>query len=223
MRPMLILLGGGLIACGLINRGWFLLALWLGADFVVLGIAHRLGSHRVFGKRANGTLPLWSWVLFCPLFCYTIAVWHLVRLFSREPAQSMVTENLVVGRRLLPAELQGRFDNYVDLTAEFMEPSALRESAAYCCFPILDTAAPTSEALRKAIACLRSGRTFVHCAQGHGRTGLFAAAVLMETGIAKTAEDALRMLIAVRPSIRLSGEQRACLYKLESCANDAVC
>src|SRR6266496_3105666 len=98
-RYLLTLLGVALIVLGLMERGWFLVSVWLGCDFLVLGIAHSRGSHRVFGKRPDGRLPKWSWLLFFPLLGCTAVVWHFVRLFSRESAHSAVTEQLVVGRR----------------------------------------------------------------------------------------------------------------------------
>jgi hypothetical protein len=210
-RHLLTLLGIVLIVLGLVEQGWRLLAVWLGCDFLILGIAYRRGAHRVFGKRPDGSLPLWSWLLFFPLFIYTTTIWHLVRLFSREPAHSAVTEQLVVGRRLLAFELDGEYDDYVDLTAEFSESSVIRHSPSYRSFPILDGAAPTPEALHAAVSSLRVGRTFVHCAHGHGRTGLFALAVILNSGIAKSVEDGLRMMSAVRPGIRLNREQQRCI------------
>lgn len=210
-RHLLILLGTILIAFGIAERGWFFIVVWLGCDFLVLGVAHRRGSHGVFGKRADGTLPLWSWLVFLPLLIYTTAVWHLIRAFSREPVSNAVTGQLFVGRRLLSFEIEGEFDNFVDLTAEFSEPSAIRRSPAYRSFPILDGSAPTPEALRAAVVNLRPGRTFIHCAQGHGRTGLFALAVLLNSGAARNVGDGLRMLSAVRPAIRLSRDQQRCI------------
>jgi hypothetical protein len=210
-RHLLILLGAVLIALGTAERGWGLVAAWLGCDFVVLGVAHGRGSHEVFGKRADGTLPWWSWLVFLPLLLFTTTVWHLIRAISREPVRNEVTGQLMVGRRLLASELEGEFDNFVDLTAEFSEPSVIRRAPGYRCFPILDGAAPTPEALRAAVASLRPGRTYVHCAQGHGRTGLFALAVLLDSGAARSVEDGMRMLSAVRPAIRLSREQERCI------------
>src|SRR4051812_18517921 len=96
-RHLLSLLGVVLVVLGFAERGWFLVAVWLGCDFLILGIAHGRGSHGVFGKRADGTLPLWSWLLFLPLLCYTVVVWHCMRRLSREPAHSIVTTQLVVG------------------------------------------------------------------------------------------------------------------------------
>ena len=210
-RHLLAILGLLLIGFGLAEGGWFLVAVWLGCDFVVLGIAHATGSHGVFGKRIDGTLPWWSWVVFLPLLIYTTIIWHLIRLFSHEPAHNVVNEKLVVGRRLLGFELGGDYDNFVDLTAEFSEPFLIRRSGSYRSFPILDGGAPKPEALRAAVANLRPGRTFIHCAQGHGRTGLFALAFLLHTGAARNVEEGLRMLSVARPGIRLNREQHRCI------------
>jgi hypothetical protein len=210
-RYLLILLGIVLIVIGLAERGWFFFALWLGSNFLVLGIAHWRGSHTLFGKRADGMLSLWSWVVFFPLLTFTTTVWHLIRIFSREPTHNVVTDQLVVGRRLLTSEFVGEYDNFVDLTAEFSEPYAIRHSPSYRSFPVLDGAAPSPEALHAAVTGLRPGRTFIHCAQGHGRTGLFALAVLLSSGVAQNVEDGLRILSAARPAIRLSREQHECI------------
>ncbi len=208
---LLPLLGLSLVALGLVERGWWLLLLWLGLDFVTLGIAHAAGGHRVFGKRANGSLPLWSWIIFFPLLVYTSGVWHLIRLFSREASQNIVTDELVVGRRLLPSEVEHTVDHYIDLTAEFAEPHKIRESSRYRSFPILDGAAPSPEALAEAVDRFGQGKIFIHCAQGHGRTALFALAVLLKSAKARTVEEGLRMLQEVRPGIRLNRAQRRCI------------
>ena len=209
-RHLLILVGCVLVAYGLMERGWFLVWTWLGCDFVVVGVAHLRGAHQVFGKRPDGTLPLWSRLVFLPFLIYTNLVWHLLFLLSREPAQNKVTENLFVGRRLLASEHADDFDNFVDLTAEFTEPRSIRCTASYRSFPILDGGAPTQEALRVAVASLRPGRTFVHCAQGHGRAALFALALLLSSGNCRSVEDGIRMLSAVR-AVRLTREQRRCI------------
>ena len=141
-KYILTLIGLPLITIGLVERGWFVLLVWLGGDFFILGLAHWQAAHGVFGKKTDGTISFWHRLLFFPLLVYTAVVWHLTRLFSRGSAYNTVTEQLVVGRRLLPPELGEKFDNYVDLTAEFSEPAAIRRSPAYRCFPILVTRLP---------------------------------------------------------------------------------
>jgi hypothetical protein len=210
-RHLLTLLGLLLIAFGVFEGGWLLLLVWLGADFLVLGMAHANGAHRIFGKRQDGTLPLSSWMAFLPLLLYTSIVWHILRLISREPAHNLVNDSMVVGRRLLPGELPGEFANYVDLTAEFAEPPAIRAAAGYLSFPILDGSAPDSKVLREFVDRLRPGKIFIHCAQGHGRTGLFAVAVLLKSGAAATVSEGMQMLTKARSGIRLTAIQRRCV------------
>ena len=210
-RSVLISLGLLLLAAGLWERGWMLLAAWFGGDFLALGIAHATGAHGLFGKRPDGSLPLWSWLVFLPLLLFSLALWQVLRLATREPAQNAVAEQLVVGRRLSASELADQFENYVDLTAEFAEPAAIRRAPGYRSFPILDGAAPTPAALAGAIASLKPGSTFVHCAQGHGRAGLFALACLLKSGQARTVDEGLRILKQARPAINLGRAQRACL------------
>jgi protein-tyrosine phosphatase len=209
-QHLLTSLGVVLVIFGFVEGGWFWSAVWLGCDFLVLGVARARGLHGIFGKRADGTLPAWSWLLFFPLLAYTTIIWHLIRLFTRKPAWNAVTDQLVVGRRLLTFEHEGEFDNFVDLTAEFSEPSCIRRSSSYHSFPILDGGAPNPEKLRAAVERLRPGRTFVHCAQGHGRTGLFALAMLLHSGTVRTVEEGMQILSAVRPGIRLNKEQHRC-------------
>lgn len=207
---LFIFLGGALVGLGVMERGVWLLAGWLGFNFLLLGLAHHWRKPDLFGKR-NGSLPLWSWLLFFPLLGYTAWIWHLLRLASRKPAFNRVSGKLVVGRRLLLGEVSGPFDNFVDLTAEFVEPVAIRKLPSYIGFPILDGGAPSPEVLFAALARLKPGRTYVHCAQGHGRTGLFALAMLLHSGEAANVAEGLRMLQAARLAIHLNQEQVICL------------
>lgn len=207
------LLGCLLVVYGVIESGWMCLSVWLGADFLVLSVAYGCGAHGVFGKRPDGVLPLGSRIFFLPFLIYTWLVWHLVRLVSREPMRNVVTDRLVVGRRLLDSEMDVEFENYVDLTAEFIEPEGIRRSSAYKSFPILDASAPSPEILLAAVKELRPGRTFIHCAQGHGRTGMFALAVLLHSGAVQSVDEGLRVLQVARPGIRLTSEQRRCIER----------
>jgi len=220
-RYFLALLGSLLIMIGAVERGWAWLAVWPGCDLVALAFAHAKGIHRIFGKRPDGTLPLWAWLVFFPMLSYILVVWHLARSLSRKPACSVVTGQLLIGRRLLASELDGEFDNYVDLTAEIAEPSAIRHLPAYRSFPILNDAAPSPEALRIAIRSLKQGRTFVHCGRGYSRSALFALAMLLTAGVAHSVEDGLLLLTAARPGIRLTREQHKCIQAYaDLCSSD---
>jgi hypothetical protein len=77
----------------------------------------------------------------------------------------------------------------------------------YIALPTLDGAAPDPAAVADALARLRPGVTYVHCAQGHGRTAAFALALLLRRGDVKTVEEGMERLRAVRPGVRLSRPQ----------------
>jgi hypothetical protein len=200
-----------LIVIGVRQGGWWLLALWPAVNFALLGIGHAAGLHGIYGKRAEGVLPFWSWIVFLPLHLMTYAVWRLVCAFSSRPAYQVVVPDLTIGRRLLAHEMPAAFDNYVDLTAEFSEPREVRRLPGYSLVPILDGGAIEPAILRLAIDALRPGTTFIHCAQGVGRTGLFSAALLIRRGVASSPEDALDRLRSARPGIQLNNRQQACL------------
>src|SRR5438093_13740063 len=55
------------------------------------------------------------------------------------------------------------------------------------------------------------GRLLIHCANGHGRAGLVAAAWLIGQGLAGSPKEALDLLQSVRPRVRLRRCQRESL------------
>jgi protein-tyrosine phosphatase len=207
---VLVLLGAALAALGpQFGRSWFILW-WLAADFIAVGIAYGLRRPGVFGKRSDGTIPFWSWLCFLPYFALNLVVWQLARIASSEPASNAVCDTLIVGRRPLNSERLPEIENLVDLTSEFQEPSRFRAHAGYLCLPTLDATAPDLEQLALTMNRLKPGRTFIHCAQGHGRTGLAALAFLLARGLVDNVPDALRQIQSARPAIRLNDEQYRC-------------
>jgi len=203
----LSILGIVLIAWAVSLAGWFWLLAWLGVNLIQLAIAHATGHHRPYAKQADGTLPLWSKLWHLPFLLFTWLTWHLYRVTSREAAWDEISDDLVIGRRLLPHEQPGDFVNYVDLTTEFAEPQPHRDSPGYQSFAVLDGSAPKPEALLVSVRSLKPGRTFIHCAQGHGRTGLFVLAVLLHQEKVKTIEEGLALLRQKRPKVRLNAHQ----------------
>ncbi len=195
------------------------LLIWLGIDFLLFGIAHALGFHHIFGKRADGALTPWSWLLFGPFHALSIFIWHAYRLLNSAPAWHRVSDHFYIGRRLLPAEYENlcrqarveEFANYIDLTAEFSEPAIARKKSGYVAFPILDGSAPTVANLHTAISQIRPGKTYVHCAQGYGRTGLFALAFVLSSEKGCTITQGLRFLASVRLGVHLNAEQMNCI------------
>jgi hypothetical protein len=192
------------------------LLLWPALSFALVAAAYLGLGARVFGKRRDGTLA-WECVAgLLPYLLFTWAAWHLSRWVRREPPFHRIAPGLLAGRRLLQREMPPEVRTVVDLTAEFAEPWAVRGAGTYLCLPMLDASVPTDGELRELLD--RIGRSpepvYVHCAEGHGRTGLVAAALLVRKGLAKDAEEALAELRGIRPGVGLRPAQRALLERV---------
>ena len=111
---LLPLLGILVIWLGLTWRPFGVLLVWLGVCFVVIGIAYFFPKFRPVYKEADGRIRWVSKLLFAPYLIYVCAVWHLIRILSKEPPTHRVNQQLTIGRRLLPAELDTEFDAIVD-------------------------------------------------------------------------------------------------------------
>lgn len=220
------MLGGCLVLFGLfacvhawLHGGWMWTLVWPGVAFVAVGVAYFANQPGVFGKRADGTLAPLSAAALLPFLALAWITWHLVRIASREPGMDALSSTLRLGRRPLRHELPAEIDHVADLTAEFRALARARR-ATY--FPILDGAVPDRRALRRAIDSLpRSGIILIHCAQGHGRTALFASCFL----IVREGMHAAAAVIAVRaarPGARMNRAQLAFVEAFASNIGDAT-
>ena len=193
-----------------------LMLLWPALSFALVAAAYMGLGTRIFGKRRDGTLGWEFIVALFPYLLFTWTVWHLARWMRREPAYHTIAPGLVAGRRLLSREIPDKIRTVVDLTAEFPEPRGVRTAGTYVSHPMLDASVPTEAELRELIDRIsRSPEpVYIHCAEGHGRTGLVAAAVLVRKGLAKDAREALATLKRIRPGIALKPAQQALLHRV---------
>jgi hypothetical protein len=198
-----------LVALGALLGGWGLMFLWPGVSFALVALGYLGAGPRVFGKRVDGTRHPIATVLLLPYLVFVYAVWWGVCRLSREPVRHEVVPRLFLGRRVSPRELPAGCELVIDLTCEFEAAPAIRRRTGYAGLPTLDAGIPDLDQFRvvvsRAAAC--PGVVFVHCAQGHGRSGLFAAAVLVARGLAADPRQAVRMVRAVRPWVRLKPHQ----------------
>ena len=213
MARKLICLGLALLALAFYyeNKIAIGVCLWFGANFLTVGLGHARGWDNLFGKRPNGTLPFLRTLYFLPFLIFTWIVWYIFRSVNKDDNWNEVNEQLVLGRRLLSSEFSGQYDTIVDLTSEFNECAVMRNHPGYVNIPWLDYSAPTPEALKAAVQSVKPGRLYIHCAQGRGRTALFAAAYALEHKMAGTIDEAMALLRAKRPKVRLSSVQRKCI------------
>ena len=190
------------------GAGW--IAAWPGVSFVLVGCGYGGLGAAVFGKRADGRLPLDRWLLLFPYVGLAWLSWAVVRLVTSEPACSEVAPGLWVSRRPVARVLPPDAELVVDLTCELWEPRSVRRHPGYVCEPTLDERFPpedrAAELIRR-LAPLR-GTVVIHCAQGHGRSAALAAAVIVARAMASDIDDARRRIAAVRPRIRIHPNQR---------------
>jgi protein-tyrosine phosphatase len=193
----------------LIHRGWCWLLLWPASSFSVVASAYIAIGPRIIGKKSNGTLAWYSIIVLLPYLLFTWISWHILRLINNERPCNEVSPNLIIGRRLHANDLPGEINLVIDLTSEFIEPRGVRTGRAYFCVPMLDGAVPSEADLVRAMTAANEsqGPVYIHCAQGHGRSGLVAAAVLLSQGRSANADDAIRSLKAARPKVHLNKRQ----------------
>lgn len=203
------------------NGGWTWLLLWPALSFALVGLAYTLGSPRLFGKRANGKLFWWSTLLLFPYLIYAWLLWHLVRLFHRlhstEPYASQIAPRVWLSRRILRREIPQGVTCIVDMTCEFPAARGLvQQIPHYLALPTLDYGVPSPRDAMVVIQALRSieGGILVHCAQGHGRSAIFAAALLVEMGVAKDGLEAMAVVKRGRPNARMTRKQKDAIDRL---------
>ena len=202
------MLGGLVSYLAVTLGGWWHLLHWFSFSCFALSAAYAGLGPRVFGKRPAGRIPIWSKIIHFPYMAYSEGIWQLTRLLSRENPTDMVSDDLILGRRLRVRELPEGVSNYVDLTAEVEDPAEIRQSTHYLNLPILDASVPSLDALHSIIAQLKPGTTFVHCAEGHGRTCLFALALLAERHRIRSFDEGMVLIKSARPGVGLNKTQK---------------
>jgi hypothetical protein len=178
-----LVVGVALSTIAVRGGGWSLLLLWPSVSVVLVGVAYAGLGPGVFGKRSDGTLHPGSACMLFPYVGSAWLVWHVARIVRREPPFHTLFEGVRIGRRLLPNEYPPGIASVVDLTCEFPEPTEVRADRTYYSLPVLDGAAPSIQALGDLINDFnRLPRdVYIHCAGGHGRTAIAAAALLISS------------------------------------------
>lgn len=209
---LFIALSTSLFWLTVVTGGTGLALLWPVLSFALVGAAYLAHQPALLGKRLDGTLAWWAWLLLAPYFLLTWSTWHAARLLGREACASEVVPGLWVGRRPFGHELPEGVRVIVDMTAEFPAPAAVRRHPGYVCVPTLDGTAPEAGALRGLLDRLHGEEAiYLHCASGHGRSATVAAALLLSRGLAANVRDVEAQLRHRRPGIRLNGTQRRSL------------
>jgi len=213
--PLFIALSASILWLAFIIGGAGLVLLWPALSFALLGAAYLAHRPTLLGKRLDGTLAWWAYLLFAPYLMLTWSIWHTKRMFGREDCANEIVPGLWVGRRPFSHELPEGVRVIVDITAEFPAPAAIRRHPGYLCIPTLDGMPPDMTVLCELLDTLRDKEgIFVHCAFGHGRSATVAAALLIARRLAGSVAEAEAQLRQRRPGIRLNDTQRRYLEEI---------
>ena len=201
---------------GVLGKGWpvaTIVVLWCTSATVMLHLGYGENDHTCFGKRENGRVPLMYWIVFLP---YLIPLWcrqFALTVLSREKKYAQLLDGISIGRRpVRTSDIPQGTEVCVDLAAEFPASRAeLKCGGTYVSFPILEASYRSCEDLNACIDSLPESGIYIHCAQGHGRTGFFACALLLRRGRVKTLPEALELIAKVRPGVKLRKAQVAFL------------
>ena len=214
-RVGLIYLGGGLaltLACVAIGR-WSWPLWWPAASLLAVAATYAVAGPAAYGK-GDGRVSAAARLLFWP----TLLGQHASRRWyaRRGRAWDAVTPSLWIGRQLsgreAAAAVAAGVGAVIDLTCEFTAPPAWR-AVPVLHLPTLDLTAPTRSQVERAVAFAAgqaaAGRVvYVHCKAGYSRTAVVAAAVLLSSGVATSAEQAIERLRQARPALVVRPEAR---------------
>ncbi len=153
-------------------------------------------------------------LLMLPFLLVTWITWYLQVWVSGETCYNEIAPGLYLGRRARKGELPPEAACVVDLTSEFSKPGHHPAGVDYLCLPTLDAFVPEDGEFAALVQEAASReRVFVHCANGHGRSATFAAAMLIARKTADSPEAAMEIILRARPRCALNPVQWALLAR----------
>jgi protein-tyrosine phosphatase len=217
------LAGLACLALAMTLGDWYWLLLWPAVSFLAIGGAYACGAHQFWGKRDTGEISALRALALGPYWLLNWLLWHAQRQLTGKHACDLIVEGMDgrgdvwLGRWPYLGELPPGTSLPVDYTAEWPVRRGVIGDRTYCALPLLDGGVPgdASRFLEVVDKVARhDGIAYIHCASGHGRSALVAAAVLLARGLASSADVAVEMIRLRRPKIRLNRDQRAFLVQI---------
>jgi diacylglycerol kinase (ATP) len=195
---------------------WGCFGIWVAVSFGGLSGLYFFRPPLTRFKQTSGRMSPAGVFIFWPYFLPARGI-----LWLRSRVGNPFTEiapGLFLGRRPFDFDRETldelNIGDVLDLTWEFGASRRLLSGRLYRSLPVLDGTAPTPEQFAEAVKWLneRNGRSvLVHCALGNSRSASIVCAFLLADGVARTPEEAIRLVRTKRPSVGLNREQAAAL------------
>lgn len=191
---------------------------WSAIHLFIVGLGYVVrtlelpGPHvALVGKDERGGRAAWSWLIAGFYIGFLRSVRIIQSLYRTEPAYNLVAPGIYVGRRVDRDELPDDVGVVVDLAAELSPGAGLIQDPAidYRSVPSLDGLAPDTSVLRTLMDRLERDERpiYFHCAAGHGRSATAAAALMVRRGLASDPVNAITLMRAARPKVKLGRVQ----------------
>lgn len=124
--------------------------------------------------------------------------WAVKHLILGEHPFDLVAEGIYVGRFCMryPSEFPVECTHIVDLTAEFPVRKRVLMGRTFRCLPSMDREMPEEQPLGLLAREVADwgGITYIHCANGHGRSAVLAAMVLVLRGHCTTVAEGVELM-----------------------------
>ncbi|NVK26359.1 MAG: dual specificity protein phosphatase family protein [Gammaproteobacteria bacterium] len=208
------------------------LFLWLALSFSLVSIAYLTDRPEIFRKSNDGHIPSYIRWGFIP-FLLGVSLYNFwIRKKDTVPAIQKIDDNLYLGRRLLPSDLEQLSElgitAILDVTAEFdgLESSSNQKQFDYLNIPVLDHKTPSIDKVKHAIRWINAqmsdgGSVVIHCALGRGRSVFVMAAFMLSRDPESSVSDVLAEINRIRKTARLNKSQEKALTTFNNDKLDA--
>ena len=188
-------------------------------NFLIALLFHLQIGTFLLGKSPQGTIPLWSYIIFLPFHLPTYLYTKIhteLGCYNGIPVASEVADGWFIGGRY-GDRLKLTWGGVIDLTTEFPESC---ETKNYLNIKCWDGTPPSPEEIERAanfgVMARKQGRVMVHCAHGRGRSTCCMVACLVKAGLYKSVELAFSGVKPNRPCVKLNGRMRRALEEWEN-------